>query len=826
MRKYLYSIFLYLFIISNSIAQHTISGRITDILTHTAIPLVNIYIPDLKRGAASDENGRFKIEHLPDGKYLMILKHIGYASIVEKIAIIRDTIMEFQLVPTVTEYDDIIVTGTSAATERKENPIPVVAISKENLNQTISTNIIDATAKIPGVSQITTGTGISKPVIRGLSGNRIIVLQNNIRQEGQTWGEEHGIEADEYAIDHVEIIKGPGSILYGSDAMGGVINLQPSYIPEIGKIKSELFTTFQTNNSLYGYSLVNSGNLNGFHWLIRGGQKMSGNYSNSYDGTVFNSGFNEKNFNGTIGLIKKWGFANLHTSSFNQIIGLPSGERNASGQFLREVVLNDSIISKNPVTEKEINSSYLFDPKQKIEHYRAQGEVSHLLGKFRFNFDIVAEINKRMEFETYIPQYSINPFNPLNAPDSAAIILNKLNFYLQEKIFIPEIYEIEPTLGFNFDYHKNSIGGREFIIPSFQEKGVGIFSFFKKSIMNFHFSGGIRWDIFSIQTDGINLDSTGHIVSQNDLLNSEYKFYPFLSRYSNGSYTFGVSYKINKNHVIKLNMARGFRSPNISELSANGHHHGTDRYETGDTLLKSETNLQYDAGYVLNSEHFTFEISAFRNFVKNYIFSHKLTSRQGGDSVLIDDEGGEILNVFNYVQNNALLFGGEISMDLHPHPYDWLHFENNFSLVMGELSDLSGVTQYLPFIPEPRYISELHAFFKNIRNRFINCFIKVEWEIHLPQKRFYSLYNTETFTSGYNLWNTGTGFDFTTKKGLRICQFTFSVNNLLDVSYQNHLNRLKYIGYNPATGRIGLYNMGRNFSVKLIFPFEWNVKRN
>ena len=184
------------------------------------------------------------------------------------------------------KLNELTVTGVTGATKLKHSTAPISIVTGKELRQTSSTNIIDAIAKQPGVAQITTGGGISKPIIRGLGYNRIIVMSDGIRQEGQQWGDEHGIEIDGAGINSVEILKGPASLMYGSDAMAGVLILHAAPTLPEGEMKANLSTEYQTNNGLFDYSLNFTGNQRGFVWDGRFSQKMAHAYKNKYDGYV------------------------------------------------------------------------------------------------------------------------------------------------------------------------------------------------------------------------------------------------------------------------------------------------------------------------------------------------------------------------------------------------------------------------------------------------------------------------------------------------------------------------------------------------------------
>ncbi len=234
----------------SAFAQYKISGVVRDFTTKETLPGVTVYISDIKRGAVTGVDGNFEIPNLRKGSYLLEITYTGYQSMPVRVDLEKDTSLMVSLKTSVTELGEVVVTGVTRATELKRNPVIITTISSKELRQSASTNLIDALKEVPGISQITTGPDISKPVIRGLGYNRVITLNNGIRQEGQQWGDEHGIEIDQYSIDRAEIIKGPGSLLYGSDGIAGVLNFLPPKTCSLGSWKcnwisgSNSFPTF------------------------------------------------------------------------------------------------------------------------------------------------------------------------------------------------------------------------------------------------------------------------------------------------------------------------------------------------------------------------------------------------------------------------------------------------------------------------------------------------------------------------------------------------------------------------------------------------------
>ncbi len=226
--NYIRNFILFLFLWGTaytSSAQCRIYGYITDSADHTPIIGAQVFIHDIKTGTVTNEAGYYEIKNIPRGKYLTEIKAIGYNTLLVSLQLCNGEEHNFTLNESVVETREVLVTGASRATELRKMPAAVITVDHNALIKSTSTNIIDALSSKPGMAQISSGAGISKPVIRGLGYNRIITLNDGIRQEGQQWGDEHGIEIDEFSADRVEILKGPASLMYGSDAMAGVINI-------------------------------------------------------------------------------------------------------------------------------------------------------------------------------------------------------------------------------------------------------------------------------------------------------------------------------------------------------------------------------------------------------------------------------------------------------------------------------------------------------------------------------------------------------------------------------------------------------------------------
>nr|MBP9882998.1 TonB-dependent receptor [Chitinophagales bacterium] len=370
------------------------------------------------------------------------------------------------------------------------------------------------------------------------------------------------------------------------------------------------------------------------------------------------------------------------------------------------------------------------------------------------------------------------------------------------------------TLGVNGMYQGNQNKGTEFLIPDYNLFDAGAFVFAQRIVNKVTLSGGMRYDHRNLKTQSLFLNMDDQQVGEADST-SYTKFDGTEAVFSAVAGSAGVSYQISKPVIIKGNIARGFRAPNIAEFSSNGRHEGTFRYEIGNQELKAETSWQFDLGVGFNTEHITAELNLFDNNISNFIFPEKLRSTLGGDSIIEDE--GDFVPVYKYVQGHANLFGGEIVVDIHPHPFDWLHFKNSFSLVQSVQQDQPDSTKYLPFTPAPEFQSELRANFIELNNTFRNIYAELGMSVNFSQNHVYSAFGTETPTPGYVLLNAGIGTDVFIRKSVFLT-ISLTCNNLGDVAYQSHLSRLKYAPENVATGRIGIYDMGRNFSIRINIP--------
>jgi iron complex outermembrane receptor protein len=792
----------------SSYSQHSISGVIKDHANGKPMESAVIYLPDLRIGATTDNSGHYKLDNIPSGIYLAEVSHIGFETSTLKVNSGAGQSWDIDLNPSGSTLEPVTVTGVSMATVRKDDPIPVGSMGKRALTEAVSSNIIDALTAIPGVSQITVGPSISKPVVRGLGYNRVIVMNDGVRQEGQQWFDEFGIEVDPHSVERVEVLKGPGSLRYGSDAMAGVINLLgPRTLPE-GTVRGQLTGNYQSNNGMWDGAAELAGNKKGFTWDLLYSGLATHAYKNKYDGYVWNSAYSQNNLKGVFGINGKWGFSRLTLSMFNMKLGIIEGLRDsASGDFLAHYPSADGEDSLGIAPESDFKK-YHFYPviHQHIRHYKAVLDNSFALGKGRLDVRLGLQVNHRQEANDITKGDIYNNY----------FFLRTFNYDVQ--YVMPTWNKWDVSMGVNGMQQSSEDRGIVFVLPEYTLFDAGLFAIAKRKFGKLNFSAGLRGDTRKLHGKDMYVDADG-VRLPGPETDGVQRFTAYQSDFSGLSGSVGITYDFSRNFYGKLNLARGYRAPTASETGQNGIHDGTPFYEIGDPTLKPESSLQVDGTLGFHNEDITAELDLFNNRISNYVFPVKLESALGGDSIRFDNVAGFEGPTFKYVSGDANLAGGEAMLDVHPKSLPWLNVDASYSMVRAVQLHQPDETKYLPYTPPDKFHAGARFGFGGGDHALRGAFFLVGVDHYFTQDRIYYQFGNETETPGYTLVNAGFGTDIFTGKR-KLCSLILAGTNLMDVAYQSHMSRLKYTDTNNVTGRVGVFNMGRNLSVKLIFPFE------
>ncbi|MCG2794039.1 MAG: TonB-dependent receptor [Weeksellaceae bacterium] len=470
------------------------------------------------------------------------------------------------------------------------------------------------------------------------------------------------------------------------------------------------------------------------------------------------------------------------------------------------------------VSNSELNSYKIGVIHQRVQHYRAFLKNSFFFGSSRLDANFALQRSWRREYS--------HPEDPYQ--DVAGLFLKLNTFNYDVKYYLPEIDGWEMTVGANGMYQKNNVdAGTEFVIPSYRQFDLGAFLLIKKDFKKLSVSGGVRYDYRHFKNEKLftkpnPVSGFDQAVFGNDREDADQPFQKYTTSFDGFTGSIGLSYAINHQVSIKANFARGYRAPNISEISANGVHPGTGFYQIGNDQFKPEFSNQADLGASFSSRKINAGASFFVNKIDNYIFNSRLQSAAGGDSISVS--GGREYPTYKFRQGKVLLYGMEANIDFHL--IGDLHFENSASLILGKNESFSGSekndgNKYVPQIPPLRYVSELrYDLAKNSRS-FSKTFVKLQLQYTADQNRVYSYDDTETPTRGYTLINLGAGTGINDKNGKNILDVYLLANNIFDTAYQDHLSRLKYFEEYAASpnGHLGIYNMGRNISIKLVKNF-------
>jgi iron complex outermembrane recepter protein len=821
---------LYILLFSTALqGQNILSGIIRD--SHNKIPLngAKINIPDLNLSAASDSLGRYIIQNIPGGTYIIEVKAKGYATKIETLNFKGSIQKNYSLELSITQLREVVVTGVINATEKQNTPYSITTMDYTDLLQNSSTNVIDAIAKTPGVSAITDGQSISKPVIRGLGYNRVLTVNDGVEQVDQAWFDEFGIEADPNAVNKYEILKGPASLAYGSDAIAGVINLIPAQpLPE-GQIKGEVLFNYQTNNGLINSMLHLAGSQKGISWSARVDNTMAHAYRDPNDGYVLNSQFSNFNLDGTIGLHGKWGYTQIHASYFDMHTGIVDGTRDSTSGVMERQVAYPGLNGGSPTyvlpTHQEQVSYTPFVIDQRIQHTKIVWDNSISTGDGRIKAIFSWQKNLRQEN------------NDPTIPNTSDIYYSSNAATYDVRYVSPQIGKLNFSGGANGLYQNSKSLGTLMLIPDYDFFEIGAFAIANVKLGKLNLSGGFRYDTRVFNGIDHWVDSTNQAPATPYAPNAFHEFQGFTSKFSGMSFSFGGTYNFTKNVYAKANIARGWRAPNVAESAANGVHDGTVVYEIGDNNLKPETSLEEDVTFGINSKDLDLEVDLFNNRISDFIYARGLKTAAGADSInnSLNAAGLGAAPVYKYTQGLATLYGGEIAFNVHPQEMPRLEFNSTLSLVYGGLQHAPDSTKYLPFVPPARITADIKFHIPQLGKSLGNVYLKAGLLSCFEQKDVYQQYaiysglNTaltpyeyaasKAAAKGYTLFNVGAGGDIISN-GKEVCELYLICNNLFNTAYIDYMSRFKYYPVNYTTGRVGVFNMARNISIKMLIPFD------
>jgi iron complex outermembrane receptor protein len=695
-------IYLMIFIYHITYAQNKITGKITD-QDNSPLTGAVVYVHDMNIGTISDKNGDYQLINLPNGKIRIQFSFIGYANQIETVELNRENLVfSVRLKQTAVEADEVVVSGVYNSTQH-DNAVKIDVLKLDPHTVKITPNFSEVLTQVPGVDMISKGSGVSKPVIRGLSMNDILVLNNGVRFENYQYSDHHPLGIDEFGIENVEIIKGPASLLYGSDAIGGVINFIKEKPAPVGTIIGDYNLQLFSNSLGMTNNLGIKGSTKNFYAGMRIGNKTNTDYLQGGGEFVPNTRFRGTSFNINTGFTNSKMALNLFYDYDSHKLGLAEPD---AVEYVKEQGR-----SRNPDVYYMLLNNQLLSTQNKF-----------FLNKFKL------EVNSAYQKSGLIHS---------EGPNDIAIEMSLQTITYEARLYLPSSRNSEYIIGFQgFNQTNTNLNNREIkLLPDAVTNNYSAFGLLQYTFLSkLKLQTGIRYDNKSISTQSVGLPD------------DPLTYRPALDRsYGSFSGSLGATYNFSEKLLFRANFAAAYRTPNLAELTSNGQHET--RFEIGDNNLVPENAYETDLSIHYHQENFTFEITGFYNLINNYIF----ISPTG-------DTTASGIEIFKYRQSNSDLFGGEADLHIHPEPLKWLHFETTYSSVIGRQEN----GDYLPFIPAHKLRIELRAEKEKLlflKKAFISAYTITAFDQN-------NAAHDETTTAGYTLLDFSIGGNIKLKNQL------------------------------------------------------------
>lgn len=744
------------------------------------------------RGAVTDLSGNFQIFNLPEGNYHAHISHLGYESFHGDLMVDANTEIEIVLSPRQKLLKEVTVQDQRGATTERDASVSVDVVNADYLRTYDAGSLMHTLNRIPGIQSANVGSGQSKPLIRGLGFNRIIIAEHGIKHESQQWGADHALEIDQFANDHIELIKGPASLVYGSDAIGGVIQLSQRNIPLPRTLSGSVYLSGKSNNNLLGTSATLEGRKDRWYFTSRltlldyADTRVATDSVDVYSFRVplfknrlRNTAGNEFNLHFSAGIIERSWNSRLFISTVQQKAGFFA---NAHGLEPRRV---------DTELYDQSDRDFLY-PRQESQHLKVVNRTNISLGRVLLIGEAGFQHNLRNEFSQYVD----HGFRPAVFPDTIPIPSDlerefdkyTLTANLRAKAEITDHHNV--TFGFSSEYQDNRIDGISFLMPAYRQLNAGFFALHHWDVnKGTKLNWGIRYDHGNLVTDEYYdwFPTEGTPLLRASAISRQF---------SNLSGSVGINHQQERS-VFRLNLGRSFRMPLAKELAANGVNYHHFSFEKGDSTLKAETAWQLDAGYEYTGNYWEIRLSPFVSYFPNYIYL--------SPGFEFDYNYGAGNQVFQYTAARVFRAGAEIfaSVDLLPNLKLELMGEHTFS------QQLSGAKKgfTIPFSPPASALMGLAW----SPVKWIDLLF--DWRLAAAQNR---IVPPEKQTPSYQILSL-TARGTMQAKGASVT-WQVSANNLFNTHYLEHTSYYRLIGVPEP---------GRNFTFSLFVPFTiWEPSIN
>ena len=743
----------------------SIEGKVTS--ANGSLGQASIRLITPKRQTITNGEGFFSFDRLCPGEYEVLIRYQGYTDQQFRCKLDSGLHLAIRL-----EETTLLLEAVTVQAQREAAGAVHLATSldKTELDKARGGNLAESLRDITGVNLLQTGPTIAKPIIHGLHSNRVLILNNGIRQEGQQWGSEHAPEIDPFIATKLSVIKGAAAVRYGSDALGGVIIVTPPDLPRAPGLTGELHLVGQSNGRQGTASGSLAGYARGIGWRVQATGKRGGNlHTPQY--FLANTGLREVNFSGAVGYHREKFGGEIFYSRFSTEIGIL-----ASAHIGNLTDLNFALQSPRPVYPVRFNDEFTYaiqSPRQKIAHHllKANGHLQMgQMGKLTFQYGLQA--NSRREFDQR---------RSSAATDRAALDLQLITHTLDVVLEHRPIGPLQGSVGLSglFQDNHNVPGtGIRPLVPDYRAGSGGIFVIEKWIKNTFELEVGARYDYRHL---------TAWRFDRNDqLTRPDFNFH-------NVSGTVGAYFEWSDQLNFRSNLASAWRAPAPNELFSEGLHHGVAALEFGRADLRPEQAYKWINTIQYTNPKIRFEATLYYNKIDNYIYLNpqlppELTIRGA-------------FPVFNYDQTNARFWGldGSLRVNLGPAVY----YTAKGAMVRAR--DVSHQA-YLPWIPTDRIENGLTWRVPN-RLGWQDAYLSVNSLSVARQRRYEGQSDYAAPPSGYTIYHLDAGLAW--PLGKQKLAVHFSIRNLGNLAYRDYLNRFRY--FTDETGR--------NFILRLNYFF-------
>ncbi|WP_127127139.1 TonB-dependent receptor [Pseudoflavitalea rhizosphaerae] len=776
--------------------SHSLSVKVTASRS-VSLPGVKLHLSPAGMRGVTDTAGHFAFRQLSNGDYLLTAQLPGYRDQRLPVNISgHSQTLVIVMRSLVTELEEVVVRDNQVQVRKAEESLNLEVVKADFIQRHLGGSLMKTLERLPGIKTIGIGSGQSKPLIRGLGFNRVVVVENGIKHEGQQWGADHGLELDQFAASEVELVKGAASFLYGSDAIGGAIDVKPAPVPQEDRIGGSIDLVGKTNNHLYGGSVNFYGRSK--HWFAnaRATWQDYADYRVPAD-TVFVYSY-------AVGLHKNYLRNTAGRESGFHFSGGYSGDRFRSVFHVSNVFSRSGFFANaHGLEPRRVNTAQhdhsardILQPSQEVNHFKVINRSAVEAGIHLLELDLGYQHNFRQEFNQYVNHGYMPPLYPdtMAIPSSLEREFDKhvYSMNLRNKM---ELGKHTITAGISGEFQDNKISGWSFLAPGFRQFTAGAFLYDKYSV-NDHLllHGAIRFDHGHLKTFRYTdwfpstVNEEGNTVNKH-LVRAEV----FSRNFQSWVWSLGMNY--NKgNLTAKLNLGKSFRMPIAKELSANGVNYHYFSYEKGDPTLSPEQSYQVDLSVGWDAGNWSVILSPFYNYFPNYIYLNPTASH--------DYDYGAGNQVFQYAQSRVFRYGGELRASYRFVKNLAVEFTGEYLYAEQLSGNKKGYT--LPFSPPP--------------SGLINLSWSPQWDGHMKKTYFSLDYRItgdqnnivppEKKTPGYSVFNFQAGSRISFAK--HVLQLSLQVQNIFNTKYMNHTSFYRLIE---------LPEQGRNIVLMLKVPF-------